>query len=199
MKSNKTRKTMVKRGTKRTKRTKNAPYIFTEKEYNSNDGMLTAVWGPSMWHYLHTMSFNYPIHPNYCTKRRYRDFVISLRNVLPCGKCRENLKCNFAKLPLKMRHMESRDTFSRYIYQLHELINEMLHKRSNLTFEDVRERYEHFRSRCNKTKRQLAKELKERGCTDSLYGEKAKCVIQIVPQTKKCETLQIRTGGKKIF
>jgi hypothetical protein len=75
----------------------------------------------------------------------------------------------------------------------------MLHKKSNLTFEDVRERYEHFRSRCNKTKRQLAKELKERGCTDSLYGEKAKCVIQIVPQTKKCETLQIRTGGKKIF
>ena len=25
--------------------------------------MLTTVWGPSMWHYLHTMSFNYPIKP----------------------------------------------------------------------------------------------------------------------------------------
>ena len=25
--------------------------------------MLTSVWGPSMWHYLHTMSFNYPVKP----------------------------------------------------------------------------------------------------------------------------------------
>ena len=25
--------------------------------------MLTAVWGPGMWFYLHTMSFNYPLNP----------------------------------------------------------------------------------------------------------------------------------------
>lgn len=30
---------------------------YTKKEYNSGDGMLTSVWGPSLWHYLHTMSF----------------------------------------------------------------------------------------------------------------------------------------------
>ena len=37
--------------------------MYTEEEYNSGDGMLTAVWGPSMWHFLHTMSFNYPAFP----------------------------------------------------------------------------------------------------------------------------------------
>jgi len=36
---------------------------YTEKEYNSGEGMLTTVWGPSLWHYLHTMSFNYTIEP----------------------------------------------------------------------------------------------------------------------------------------
>ena len=25
--------------------------------------MLTSVWGPGMWHYLHTMSFIYPTNP----------------------------------------------------------------------------------------------------------------------------------------
>ena len=30
-----------------------------KKDYLSGDGMLTSVWGPSLWHYLHTMSFNY--------------------------------------------------------------------------------------------------------------------------------------------
>ena len=32
---------------------------------------------------------------------------------------------------------------------------------------------------------------KDLGCVVPLYGEKAKCVLQIVPEEKKCDTLQI--------
>ena len=32
------------------------------------------------------------------------------------------------------------------------------------------------------------KKRKERGCTEPMYGKKAKCVIKIVPQDKKCKT-----------
>ena len=39
-------------------------YVYTKKDYQSNDGMLTSVWGPGLWHTLHTMSFNYPISPS---------------------------------------------------------------------------------------------------------------------------------------
>lgn len=185
-------KTRKNRGTQK----KKAPY--TRKDYQSNDGMLTSVWGPAMWHYLHSMSFNYPVNPTPEDKTNYRDFVLSLRNVLPCGKCRKNLRRNFEKLPLKMKHMASRDSFSRYIYRLHELINKMLKKKSGLSYEEVRERYEHFRARCAKPFNEfeeLSKKIRdpkdEIGCTEPLYGEKSKCVIHIVPQTKKCETLQI--------
>ena len=48
--------------------------IFTKKHYNSGDGMLTSVWGPSMWHYLHTMSFNYPVKPNLKQKKDCMNF-----------------------------------------------------------------------------------------------------------------------------
>jgi MoxR-like ATPase len=48
--------------------------------------------------------------------------------------------------------MASRETFSRYVYELHETVNKMLHKKSKLTYCDVRERYEHFRSRCTEEK-----------------------------------------------
>ena len=164
--------------------------VFSDTEYNSNDGMLTSVWGPSMWHYLHTMSFNYPVNPSSDDKHHYRDFVLSLRWTLPCGKCRKNLKMNFQKLPLRMKHMESRLTFSKYVYDLHELINTMLNKESGLTYDMVRERYEHFRSRCAKPIE--VKPIEEKGCVEPLYeGEKAKCVLKIVPQTDKCETFQI--------
>jgi len=122
--------------------------VYTRKHFDSNDGMLTTVWGPSAWHLLHTISFNYPVKPNCDEKRQYRDFVLNFQSVLPCGKCRENLKKNFKRLPFLWKHMESRHTFSKYIYDLHEIVNKMLHKKSGLSYQDVRERYEHFRARC---------------------------------------------------
>lgn len=181
--------------------------VYSKDDYNSNDGMLTTVWGPSAWHFLHTMSFNYPVCPTESDKIHYREFILNLKNVLPCGKCRKNLKKNFKKHPLETKHMESRETFSRYIYDLHEVINDMLGKKSNLSYEDVKERYEHFRSRCVKPLNDLKKRslkrtkkvhfakkvtvMNEKGCTEPLYGEKSKCILQIVPQKTKCETFQM--------
>jgi hypothetical protein len=166
---------------------------YSEKEYKSGEGMLTTVWGPSLWHFLHTMSFNYPIEPTKEQKKYYFDFILSLKEVLPCKYCRMNLKKNFKSVPLKMSSMKDRESFSRYIYNLHEHINKMLGKKSNLTYDDVRERYEHFRARCT-----VKRVVKEKGCTESLYkGEKSKCIIKIVPQSKKCKTFQMNRSCKK--
>ena len=172
--------------------------IFSKKDYKSGDGMMTSVWGPAMWHYLHTMSFNYPVEPTSENKKNYRNFILNLRNVLPCKYCRMNLANNLKKKPLQMCHMKSRETFSRYIYELHETINRMLNKKSNLTYCDVRERYEHFRSRCTDEKPKVftfkkttTRKKKEKGCTEPLYGKKAKCVINIVPQEDKTATFQM--------
>jgi hypothetical protein len=184
---------MSKKHTKKNKKKR----IYTKKHFYSGDGMLTAVWGPSMWHYLHTMSFNYPVNPTKEEKRDYKNFVISLKNVLPCKYCRINLKNNFKIHPIKECHMKNRETFSKYIYKLHEIVNKMLNKKSGLTYCDVRERYEHFRARCTIQKPKLFKFNKtrknktEKGCTEPLYGKKAKCIIKIVPQDEKCNTMQI--------
>jgi hypothetical protein len=86
--------------------------------------------------------------------------------------------------------METRLAFSTYVYDLHELINKMLGKKSGLSYDMIRERYEHFRSRC--TKPVEVKPVEEKGCVEPLYeGEKAKCVLKIVPQAEQCETFQI--------
>lgn len=172
--------------------------VFTKKDYNSGDGFLTSVWGPAMWHYLHTMSFNYPVNPTPEDKKHYRDFIINLQYVLPCKYCRMNLTNNFKKKPLQMCDMASRDTFSRYIYELHETINKMLGKKSHLTYCQVRDRYENFRSRCTEEKGKVftfkkttTKKKKEKGCTEPLYGKKSKCVINIVPQEDKSATFKM--------
>jgi len=167
---------------------------FSNKDYVSSDGFLTSVWGPMLWSYLHTMSFNYPNEPTSENKKHYRDFVLNLRHVMPCKFCRMNLVKNLKDLPLTMEHMKNRETFSKYVYNLHELVNKMLNKQSGLTYEDVRDRYENFRSRCTIEKQvvlEKEEEKKEKGCTVPLYGKKSKCVIKIVPQEEKQDTFQM--------
>ena len=70
----------------------------------------------------------------------------------------------------------------------------MLGKTSGLSYCDVRDRYENFRSRCTIENPKIFnydKLKRERGCTTPLYGKKAKCIIKIVPQEKKCKSLTI--------
>jgi len=180
--------------------TKKRTRTFKRKDYYSGDGMLTAVWGPSMWHFLHTMSFNYPVVPSADDKQHYREFMMSLQYILPCKFCRQNLTKNYKAFPLRSADLENRETFSRYVYKLHEMVNKMLKKKSGLSYCDVRERYEHFRSRCTDEKPKLfdikayknkTQKKREKGCTEPLYGKKSKCIIKIVPQEEKCKTMQI--------
>tara|TARA_B100001093_G_C26849581_1_gene1024469 strand:- start:4112 stop:4435 length:324 start_codon:yes stop_codon:yes gene_type:complete len=89
-------------------------------------------------------------------------------------------------------HFKNRDTLSKFVYNLHENVNTNLGKKSQLTYDQVRDRYENFRSRClndSKTKKENLK--KEKGCTDPLYGVKSKCVLNIVPKNSKQNSLNI--------
>ena len=193
------RKTIKRRNTRVNKTRKIEKPTFNNDDYMSGDGMLTTIWGPAMWHFLHTMSFNYPVEPSAKQKKQYKQFILSLRNVLPCRYCRENLSKNLKQLNFSNKHMKDRATFSHFVYDLHELVNKMLGKTSGLSYCDVRERYEHFRSRCvldtdadmDKIEELLKKKKEEPGCTEPLYGKKSKCLIKIVPQDVKCETFEI--------
>ena len=180
---------------KKTKKKQNKSVrTFSKKHYNSGDGMLTTAWGPAIWHYLHMMSFNYPVHPTEEDKSHYKEFILNLQYVLPCKYCRMNLTKNLKQHPICMSDLKNRESFSRYVYDLHEIINKMLNKKSHLSYADVRERYEHFRSRCTQNdiiKKTLKDSKPESGCTESLHGKKSRCIINIVPQEDKRNSFQM--------
>ena len=200
---NKTRKAThkTKQKTRQSKKSKNkTKKVYNKDDFKSKDGMLTSVWGPSLWHYLHTMSFNYPDNPTEVQKKYHKQFILSLKYVLPCKYCRMNLRKNLKAVPLNESALKNRENFSRWMYNLHEHINQMLKKKSGLSYEDVRERYEHFRARCSDTsmskimeeiKKMEKSNKKEKGCETPLYGHKAKCVIKIVPKENKEQTFQM--------
>lgn len=189
--------------------------IFNKSDFDSSDGMLTYVWGPSLWHFLHTMSFNYPVKPSCKDKKEYMSFIKSLRFILPCRYCRENLSRNLKETGFSIKDMKNRNTFSRFVFRLHNHINKMLGKKNSIKYNEVRERYENFRSRCSQSKNvpkfpikkiKLSKNnkkclgknsnnlnninnknVKEKGCTNPITGVKSKCIIRIVPKnSRKC-------------
>jgi hypothetical protein len=148
---------------------------FNENDFNSNNGFLTSIWGPAMWHVIHIISFNYPVNPTQENKDHYYNFMLNLKYILPCKKCRENLIKNYNDLHFSKKVFKNRHTFSLFVYELHEHINKMLNKKSNLTYEDVRSKYENFRARnCNEMTN------KEIGCSKPLYGKNSKCIIKII-------------------
>ena len=173
-------------------KTKNKKSPFTEVDFLSGDGMMTSVWGPPMWHMLHTISFNYNVKPTKEQMKHYYKFYKNLINILPCKYCRENLVKTLKTHKLTKAIMKNRETLSRWVYKLHENINDMLGKKSGLTYEDVRDRYEFFRSRCLVDPQKQPKITNiESGCTEPLYGVKSKCIINIVPKDDNVASFKI--------
>ncbi len=182
-------------------------YVFNKKDYKSDNGMITYTWGPLLWHFLHMMSFNYPINPEeYNIKNKYKSgfiqnayylFIRLLQYILPCGACRDNLVNNLNTLKFKENKnkiLKNRESYSRFVYELHETVNKMLGKESNLKYEDIRDFYEHFRAYCPKVTKGHS------GCVKLQHNSeeriKPKVIIYFVPFTKKIKTTKVHRKCK---
>lgn len=154
---------------------------FTEKDYNSDYGFLTSIWGPPMWTTLHIISFTYPENPSKEDKEHYYKFFKNLKNILPCQMCRENLVKNLKTHKLTKNVLKNRHNLSLWVYQLHEIVNTMLGKESKMSYEEVRCLYENFRAHCLKEKNGDI----EQGCKEPLYGVYSKIQLYITPQNLK--------------
>lgn len=155
---------------------------FTPEDYNASGGMMTMVWGPAMWHFLHTMSFNYPVKPSEEDKVHTDAFIRSIRHVLPCCYCRDNYEANLRSAGYSRSDLVDRDSFSRFMYRLHSEVNKRLGKTTTVSFEEVRDMYEHFRARCDRDNEDDKKDKKiEAGCVNPAAGMPTKCVMRIVP------------------
>lgn len=130
---------------------------------NKTNGMMSKVWGPFLWHSLHIISFNYPLEPTLKQKKEYCRFILSLRYILPCKYCRDNLIINFKKAKFNKKIFDSRKNFSIFIYNLHNIVNISLGKKKYKTYKEVEIFYEKFRAKCDKNNKK---------CKDPLNGNK---------------------------
>lgn len=161
--------------------------VLTERDFQSKNGFLTSVWGPSLWFVLHMISLNYSTHPTATQRREYQKFFDSLQHVLPCGICRDNLHSNLKCTQYGPHVFKNRNTLSRFVHRLHNCVNGMLGKdKCKMSYKDMRNMYENFRARCSlqtssEVMPSVDRDKKEGGCTVPVTGLKSKCTLRIVP------------------
>jgi hypothetical protein len=85
------------------------------------------IWGPSMWFFLHTSAMCYPIRPNEVTKKKFYDFFQNLHLFIPI----ESMGSYFSKLldeyPISP-YLDNRESLIRWVWFIHNKINEKLEK-----------------------------------------------------------------------
>lgn len=93
-----------------------------EKQYL--DGFPSCIWGSAFWHVLHMISFSVPEKiDDIELKNNLYNFFKNLGTVLPCKECADHYNKNFNLLSLE-NNLNSRDSLSRWVYNLHNLVNE---------------------------------------------------------------------------
>lgn len=155
---------------------------------DSTDSMQTFVWGPCLWTYLHFWSKSFPRKAPPKRRLAMAKTLLAIFTTLPCNLCTDNVGDNLVKIGFqkphtpqrlaKSRFMEDREAFTRFIFDLHNQVSEMLGKdTSNIDFEDVMHDLEIGRAgSCPKKRKQG-----ETGCTEPKY-KACKTMIYIMPR-----------------
>jgi hypothetical protein len=173
----------------------NVAQTKSQIDYSKN-GMQTRVWGPAGWIFLHCVAQNYPQEPTESQKEDYRSFFKLAGKVLPCRYCRESYQ-QFIEEPgtrLDEIAMKNRKTFTKWLYMVHNKINKKLGIKDCISFDQVTEKYESFRSKCTKS----PQPTKIKGCNaPATPGSlRKKCKIQIVPVNEDGKEIGSSFGKK---
>jgi len=155
-----------------------------------NVSMTTSIWGPTIWFFLHTMSLAYPkkIDPiniqHQEIKKSMSSFFNNLSNVLPCPLCANSYE-KYINDPefLIDNNLDSRESLFKYIYLLHEKVNDKLGvpKCKRPTIQQAFDYYSRFvaNNPCKATTDEERKNKLKNGCKDTDFIQ-YKCVVDII-------------------
>jgi hypothetical protein len=121
----------------------------------------STFWGPSAWHFLHTLTFHYPDKPNIEEQNASEQFFLNLSKLLPCSSCRDHYEKEIRKNP---PNTSSKTLLSSWLVDIHNRINKRL-KKPIFSYESARFKYAseslQCRENCDESKKQIREEIGE--------------------------------------
>lgn len=96
-----------------------------------------SVWGPFFWHTMHLAALGYSSNPTNAEKRAAKEFYESLVYMIPCPVCKTHYADFLLKYPLTPS-LDNRGDLFRWTVQIHNAINESLHKKQYTEADAIR-------------------------------------------------------------
>ena len=159
---------------------------------NRQNGLMTKIWGPPGWLFLHAVTFGFPDNPDDPDHKHrvihYANFFKSLGHVLPCKYCRESYNEYIREVPIEP-FLKSRDKIIEWLFTIHEKVNDKLGVPhcDRPSLDEVKETYEKYRANCKQTTDKERRDKLIKGCTIPENGVKKKCLISVVDDVEKFE------------
>ena len=125
--------------------------LYDKENPDSNNGLITSIWGEHAWEYGHSVTFNYPIEPKEEDIKTYYNFFIYFGKTLPCGLCvisYDDFVSN-GETKLTRDKLKSRATLVKWFYDIHNKVNEKLGVDYGVSFGELCYKYESYRAKCD--------------------------------------------------
>lgn len=115
--------------------------------------MNPEIWGPGFWIILHSISINYPDKPTYIDKQQHLLFFQSLKQVLPCQKCRTHYTEYLNKNPISP-YLDNKDNLILWVLNCHNNVNKINSKKL-YSLDEMKQFYNNVYSNSDKFKFKL--------------------------------------------
>ena len=135
----KTEKKKTKKNRKKPKKRKMSAspfYVFPPEHFKEWNPI---IWGPKYWFFLHTIAFNYPLHPNTVTKKKYYELIQNLPLFLPVEEIATDFSHLLNEYPIQP-YLDNRESLIKWMWFIHNKINEKLEK----PFVPLKQFYENY-------------------------------------------------------
>jgi len=112
--------------------------------YNQNNDLRRnfnpKIWGPGSWDLVHLVAMSYPPNPSTQDRQNYRSFFLSLGDILPCEKCRQNYKAHCSRYNVDWYLNNNRDLL-KWTVAIRNCVEVSLGGKPKFTVENVTEYY----------------------------------------------------------
>jgi len=88
--------------------------------------MSTQIWGPDLWHILHTVAKSYPMRPTLQDKNIAYQLVKYVALIVPCKNCQKHYITNFTK---NKPSLDNGPDFFKWTVKMHNHVNKATSKR----------------------------------------------------------------------
>lgn len=96
---------------------------------NNRINLDPIIWGPYGWLFIQSCILSYPNNPNDNEKLLFKQFIESLKIILPCNKCRDHISDYINNNPINDNILKNRENLIKWILGAQNNVNKINNKK----------------------------------------------------------------------